>query len=426
MSRRLNRIHIGTTTAISPPLRPRLSAAVAAGGCASWASRVTKLGAGGTIGGRVTLLLASDALTRLASGRTIVLVSGTNGKTTTTHLLAAALRQLGPVATNHEGANMPEGLVRALGRDRRAPYAVLEVDESYLPQVASAVHPAAIVVLNLTRDQLDRVGEVRQLEARLRSCFAGLPGTLLVANADDRLVSSAAGAAQRVLWVRAGESWSADGGLCTKCGRVVAAVEGPWSCRCEPDTRAAAWALDGDDVLTPDGRKLPLDLRIPGRASRADATMALATALEFGVPVAIALDAIRHVSAVNERYRVLRIGGLRLQLLLAKNPAGWLETLGLLSDREVSVVLAVNGREADGRDLSWLWDVPFERLNARHVVILGERQADLAVRLAYAGIPFAQARNIRHALSFLPPGAVDVVANYTSFRDITKELAHAG
>lgn len=378
---------------------------------------MTGRGAGATIGGRVTLLLAPHALTRLVAGRTVVLVSGTNGKTTTSHLLTAALRQLGSVATNHEGANMPEGLVRALGRDRRAPFAVLEVDESYLPRVASAVRPAAIVLLNLSRDQLDRVGEVRRLEARLRAAFAELSDTLLIANADDHLVSSAAESADRVLWVRAGQMWSADAGVCTTCG------EDSVSCRCGAERADAAWALDGDNVCTPDGRRLPLNLRIPGRASRADATMAVATAVELGVPAGVALAAIRQVAAVNGRYQVLCVGGHQLRLLLAKNPAGWAETLSLLGDPDRAVVLAVNGREADGRDLSWLWDVPFEQLAGRPVVILGERQADLAVRLAYAGIPFEEARDLADAVARVNPGRADVIANYTAFRDIAGRLA---
>jgi UDP-N-acetylmuramyl tripeptide synthase len=405
---------------------PRLGLAVAAGAAVSWVSRVTHCGAGAIIGGRVTLMLAPGALSRLAYGRTVVLVSGTNGKTTTSHLLAAALRSNSAVAANHEGANMPDGLVRALTRDRAAPVAVLEVDESYLPQVAAAVQPAMIVLLNLSRDQLDRVGEMRQLEAQLRDCFGRLPDTLVVANADDILVSSAAMEAPQVLWVSAGAPWSGDSGVCPRCARPILRCAGDWSCVCGISRPHPAWTLDSRLVHTPDGRRLPIELQLPGRAARADASMALAAAVELGVPVGDALRRMNGVGSVSGRYHTARIAEQDVRLLLAKNPAGWLETLALLDDGDHSVVLVMNGREADGRDLSWLWDVPFERLLGRRVAIAGERRADLAVRLIYAGVTFDEAGDVPGALALVGPGSVDIIANYTPFLEIAKRFGRAG
>jgi UDP-N-acetylmuramyl tripeptide synthase len=401
---------------------PFLSLALMAGAFASWVSRMTHRGAGAIIGGRVTLLLAPRALSRLARGRTIVLVSGTNGKTTTSHLLAAALRTNSAVAANCEGANMPDGLVWAMGRDRTAPVAVLEVDESYLPRVAAAVQPAIILLLNLSRDQLDRVSEVRQLEAQLRDCFSRLGDTLVIANADDILVSSAAMQASQVLWVAAGAPWSGDSGICPRCARPVVHSAESWSCACGTSRPHPAWVLDSQIIHTPDGRQLSIELQIPGRAARADAIMALAAAVELGISVGNALREMNQVWSINGRYQTARIAEHTVRLLLAKNPAGWWETLTLLDGGDQSVVLVVNGREADGRDLSWLWDVPFERLIGHQVAITGERRADLAVRLTYAGITFHQADDMPSALILLEPGSVDIIANYTPFLDISQKL----
>ena len=167
--------------------------AVRAGLVASRVSRRVGLGAGSIIGGRVTLLLDPGALSGLAVGRRVVLVSGTNGKTTTSHLLAAALRTSGAVAHNATGSNMADGAVAALAAAGDAEYAVLEVDEWHLAAVARAVQPAVVVLLNLTRDQLDRGTEVRAVAAAVGAALTGLPRTLVVANADDPMVVWAAG-----------------------------------------------------------------------------------------------------------------------------------------------------------------------------------------------------------------------------------------
>ena len=154
--------------------------AVRAGLAAAWVSRRSGLGAGSIIGGRVALALDPDALSRLAAGRCVVLVSGTNGKTTTSHLLAAVLRTAGRVAHNATGSNMADGAVAALAAAADAEYAVLEVDEWHLAAVAEAVDPVVVLLLNLTRDQLDRGTEVRAVAAALGAALVRLPRTLVV------------------------------------------------------------------------------------------------------------------------------------------------------------------------------------------------------------------------------------------------------
>ena len=182
----------------------------------------------------------------LAVGRQIVVVSGTNGKTTTSHLLAAALRTSGPTAHNATGSNMADGAVAALAAAGDAAYAVLEVDEWHLATVARAVQPAVVVLLNLTRDQLDRGSEVRAVATAVGAALAGLPRTPVVANVDDPMVVWAAGNAARVCWVAAGAGWLGDTATCPRCGALLRIPGSGWSCRCglarpEPD-----WWLDGD------------------------------------------------------------------------------------------------------------------------------------------------------------------------------------
>lgn len=395
------------------PARTRI--AVAAGRAAARFSRRSGLGGGGIIGGRVSLALDPAVLGRLADGRKVVLVTGTNGKTTTALMLAKALGTLGKVAANSDGANLPDGVAAALAARPDAPYAVLEVDETYLPAVARQTRPAVIVLLNLSRDQLDRVGEVRSTERDLRAAFTENPGAAVVANADDVLVASAALAAAHPVWVSPGPGWRGDALSCPRCGNAVLHDGVHWSCPCGLRRPEPQWALDNGELHGPGGR-IGLNLRLPGRVNVVNAAFAIAAGHEAGAHVPQAAHAVESISAVAGRYRLIPFGRSTIRLLLAKNPAGWRETLSLLDERR-PVVIAVNGREADGRDLSWLWDVEFERLRGRRVVASGERAADLAVRLRYADLPHDVEADPVRALSGLP-GTVEVVANYTAFREL--------
>jgi UDP-N-acetylmuramyl tripeptide synthase len=373
------------------------------------------------IGGRVTLKLDPLALRRLGRDRTVVLVTGTNGKTTTSLMLSRALESLAEVASNSDGANMPDGVLAALTAKPGAPYAVLEVDETYLPWVAEQVDPAVVVLLNLSRDQLDRVGEVRSTERELRAAVEALPSTVVVANCDDVLITSAAAGAANPVWVSTGQRWTEDSVACPRCDRAVCHVLEQWSCVCGLSRPEPDWVLDGDLIITPAGRFVDLDLRLPGNANRANAALALAAAEAVGVPPHVAAARLRVISDIGGRYRTIRRSRHSVRLMLAKNPAGWAETLPVLAEG-LPVVVAVNAQEADGRDMSWLWDVPFERLRGRQVVAAGERCADLAVRLRYAEVAYRSEADPVRAVDLLDAGGVELVANYTAFRDLVGRL----
>jgi UDP-N-acetylmuramyl tripeptide synthase len=407
------------------PLRTRF--AIAAARAAAAVSRATGRGSGGVIGGRVALKLDPQALRELARGRIVVLVTGTNGKTTTTLMLRRAVEALAPVTSNGDGANMPDGVLAALAANIQAPFAVLEVDETYLPFVAEQVNPAAIVLLNLSRDQLDRVGEVRKTERELRGAIARLPDTTIVANCDDVLVASAAGAGNHPVWVSTGPMWSDDSVACPRCGRAVRyrpQDKMQWDCLCGLARPKPDWVLNDDYLSGPDNLPERLDLNLPGRVNATNAALALAAATAIGVPLSQAVRRVRSITAVAGRYQRVPYDGRAVRVLLAKNPAGWCETLRLLEPGQ-PVVIAVNGREADGRDLSWLWDVPFERLRGRRVIATGERATDLAVRLRYAEVDSSAQPDPLQAVASLGEGPVELVANYTAFRDVNARLGDA-
>jgi len=405
----------------------RARLALAAGAGARWASRVTGRGAGTMIGGLVAMTLDRSVLRQLAAGRRSVVVTGTNGKSTTTRMTAAALSTLGAVATNAEGANMDAGLVAALAAARKAELAVLEVDEMHVPHVADAVEPSVIVLLNLSRDQLDRVGEINLIERTLRTGLARHPKAVVVANCDDVLMTSAAYDSPEVVWVAAGGAWSGDSVSCPRSGEVIVREKAHWySTGTDFKRPSPHWWFDDDRLYGPDGLALPMRLTLPGPVNRGNAAQAVAAAVALGADPVAAVTAVSAVDEVAGRYRTVRVGEHAARILLAKNPAGWQEALSMVDKHADGVVIAVNGRVPDGEDLSWLWDVRFEQLADVAVVAAGERGTDLAVRLGYAGVQHSLVHDTVAAIASCPPGRVEVVANYTAFLQLQRRLARHG
>jgi lipid II isoglutaminyl synthase (glutamine-hydrolysing) len=400
------------------PLRARLATSI--GGAAGRVSRLTGRGDGSVIGGVLGLRVEPDLVRLLAADRQVVLVTGTNGKTTTTRLIAAALSALGQeVASNAFGANMEAGLASALGRAPDAPYAALEVDERYLPAVIEETKPRVVVLLNLSRDQMDRAAEIWMTARRWRKALAEAEGCQVVANADDPLVAWAASLAPRVTWVAAGQRWHEDSWCCPDCGSHLRRDELGWRCgECRFARPPTRWVLNGQAVIDDTGNVSELDLALPGRANRSNAVVALAVAAFFGVPVEQALPYLRNVTSVAGRYTQVVRRGRKIRLLLAKNPAGWLEAFDVLAPAPVPVLLAVNAQVPDGKDTSWLWDVDYRVLRGRPVLVTGERRLDLAVRLEADNVDFELVDGIDDATDRVPEGELDVIANYTAFQQI--------
>jgi UDP-N-acetylmuramyl tripeptide synthase len=407
------------------PMRARLATTI--GGAAGRMSRLAGRGDGSVIGGVIGLRVEPHLLSLLAEDRRVVLVTGTNGKTTTTRLVAAALGVLGQeVASNAFGANMEAGLAAALGQAPEAPLAVLEVDEKYLPSVITATKPWVVTLLNLSRDQMDRAAEIWMVARKWRQALAAAPNCRVVANVDDPLIAWAAGAASQVTWVAGGQRWHEDSWCCAECGSHLLRDELGWRCvECGFSRRPARWLLDGDNVIDSAGKIHDLSLALPGRANRSNAVVALAVAEVFGVDPSQALPRMRQVSSIAGRYTRLEHHGRQVRLLLAKNPAGWLEAFDVLEPPPVPVLLSVNAREPDGRDTSWLWDVDYRVLTGRPVFVAGERRLDLAVRLEADRVGFEVVEGIDDAVDRVDGGSLDVIANYTAFQQIRVTLGRA-
>lgn len=398
---------------------------MAVGRLVAGASRRVRLGTGSVIGGRVALRVDPRLLEHLTAGRDVVLVSATNGKTTTTRLLTAALSTDRGVVSNWLGANMTPGIVAALGEaagEERV--AALEVDERWLGRVLAASGARTAVLSNLSRDQLDRTQEVRDLAAQWRATLEARRSTTVVANADDPLVAWAAMVADEVVWVAAGPGWTGDATGCPACGGRIDIDQDDWRCTACSLRRPTPTVTIDEQTIVFDGERVTVDLELPGRINRVNAAFALAAARTMGVDPAAAAPALGAVREVAGRYRVTDLDGCRIRLLLAKNPAGWDEALELLADSTAPMVISINARIADGHDPSWLWDVEFERLAGRFVVATGERRFDLAVRLRYAGVDHVVGDGLDDALAIVRdrPGhdgarPVDIASNYTAFQD---------
>ena len=417
-------------------------------------SRLLGRGSGTVIGGRAGLAIDPKLLAILAKDRSVALISGTNGKTTTTGMLVAALTDSDsvPVVTNTTGANMPAGHVAALIGTRPTGTVVLEVDEGYLGHLIEEVHPQVVVLLNLSRDQLDRIAEVRMLVDKWRAVLGSLEplsqggsGTVVVANADDPMVVWAASTAPDARWVGAGQVWHDDAVGCPACGgRIVFEASGAWRCDQCDFARPARFAwLEGDVLVMADGNRYPVVIGLPGQFNRANAAMVAVAAPELvgthrqpRVTVATALERLAVLHEVAGRFSTVQRQGRVIRLLLAKNPAGWTAIFDLLDESShpaAPVVLSINARVADGFDTSWLWDVPFERLAGRTVVATGERCRDLAVRLRYADVDHQVVPDALEAVDTAVraaapssgaggPPSVEFLGNYTAFAQLRSRL----
>lgn len=413
--------------------RGRLRAATTAGALAAYASRRAGRGSGASIRGQIMQRLDPDALAKLLQGRRIAVVSGTNGKTTTTHLLAAAVRAaLGEdgdrLVTNADGANLHYGIASALSQDRSADIAVLETDERVVADVVRLGHPELLVLLNFSRDQLDRHHEIKSLGRAWRDAIAaaGADGPLVIANSEEPLIVWAARGAREVIWVDTHTLWADDSTLCPECGAAIvregadptAGVRGRWRCTgCDLAQPDATWRVEGGEIVSPDGQSHTPALNVPGAFNVSNAALALAAAGAWGVDVATALRGMRKVTSPAGRFATAHFGDTTARLLLAKNPAGWAEALPILSTD--TVVLAIDSVAADGKDVSWLWDVDFEQLAGKRVIASGPRAHDLAIRLLYADVDHEVLPDLGEALAG-HDAPVDVIATYTPFQKLRK------
>lgn len=386
-------------------------------------SRATGRGGGTSLPGKVLLKLDSDAIASLSAplARSVV-ISATNGKTTTASLLAGVLRGAGvPVVHNHAGANMPGGIASALLQARPEELGgatgVFEADEAWAAALIESLNPNVIVLSNLFRDQLDRYGELETLAESWAAMISSLPaGTTVAINADDPLLAQLPGEDPRVRVVHFGiETGScaesaprhaADSKFCRRCGApliyslVQLAHLGDYLCEgcglARPALDIAATkiephGMDGSsiEIATPAG-KFSVELPIPGLYNVYNALAATSAAHALGVAEADVADGLASARAVFGRVEKLEIRGQSVSLLLVKNPTGANEVLRTITAEAApfDLWMALNDKVADGHDISWIWDADFEMLAGKtgRVTCSGTRAEELALRLAYAGV----------------------------------------
>ncbi|MDN5344797.1 MAG: hypothetical protein PWQ18_909 [Clostridia bacterium] len=377
------------------------------------------LGRGATsLPGYVALKIDPLLMGHLAAGyEKIILVTGTNGKTTTTNLLASILRAAGiRVVHNSEGANMPAGVATAL-LGQQGEVAVLEVDEGTLGLVTSQVPAGTVIVTNLLRDQLDRYHELEQLAAAINRALAALPAATLILNADDSLVTSLGQGREgvryfglaRTPWSQATTSEVLEGHICPRCHRPLQfnfyhySHLGDYFCpRCayqrpRPDYEVVDVELNTGgarfNVLYPGGQ-VAFKTPMPGIYNVYNILAAASAALDLKVNPATIAGVVAAFLPGQGRAETFRLQDKQVTLMLVKNPTGLSVALQtLVAGREqASYLLAINDLAADGRDVSWLWDAdlsPLLQAPYQRIICAGLRAGDMAICLKYQGVRMA-------------------------------------
>lgn len=394
--------------------------------------------------------LIADLRGKLRQG-SIVMV-GTNGKTSTTNLLADALERSGATVTcNRTGANLDSGIATALLQQPPSDWGVFECDELWLAKVAPGLQPTYVLLMNLFRDQLDRCGEIDRIQESIAGALASSPDTVLVYNADDPLCAIiAAKVPNRTVAfgidedLELAQNTVADAQMCQMCDGMVAyewrqyGQLGNYRCpacgfaRPALDVAARAVTINGKGVAFDacdehDGSCVRLSTPQPSPYMAYNLLATWTAAHLMGVDATAFQQAVGAFDPRNGRLQSYRIDGRSVLLNLAKNPTGFNQNLKIIERDEGPKAIAffLNDREADGRDVSWIWDIDFEELAAQEGCLVfagGVRAHDMQVRLKYAGIDAALVEGMQDVFAALeapgcplPPDAgVYAIANYTA------------
>lgn len=427
----------------------RTTAAVVAGKAVRAASRLRGGGSAlpGLVAERIDPGFLAHALAGVPGG--IVVVTGTNGKTTTTKMLVAVLRAHGrTVFTNPTGSNFTRGVISSMLGELpvrgwlKADMAVLELDEAHALKFAAAVRPTHALLLNVARDQLDRFAEIDHT-AKLLASLAEQATVGVVLNLDDSFVSRIR---DRIAEGVAVQYFGVDASIADRLPELqeqdvrfdddfVAPVAGPDDGLLKPSderTFEVVFGAGGGEGGPASGTVGPLELQQRGLAAMINATAATATArmlLGDAFDPASAAEALRAVTPPFGRGEVVMVDDQPLELVLVKNPAGFTVALGTYGSTPVATMIAINDNYADGRDVSWLYDVSFESLRTRGVTITsGVRGYDMALRLQYDDVPVAAVEpDLDEALdAFLaqhPDEPKRIFCTYTAMMALRRTLA---
>lgn len=386
-------------------------------------TRVLHVGSGTTFPGLLAERIDRNIIRKLSEKLTYgaIIITGTNGKTTTAKMLTEILCAEGfSVLHNPSGSNLTRGIASALihstnflGTKLNADVAVFEIDEATMPEATTKIRPKVVLVTNLFRDQLDRYGELDKTAAIIGSSLRGFSDLTTVLNADDPLVVSLSEYSEgKVVYfgvedknISTDSKAAMDSKDCLVCGHELSYENryfghlGIWKCPKCKNTRPKPKFTIEEIKLTPEStnftlnmasEKLKVDMQIPGLYNAYNALSAASVAEVVGGGGPAIVEALRNFSAAFGRMEYLNISGKKAMLLLIKNPTGANQSLSAVfsNDQKKNIFLALNDNFADGTDVSWIWDIDFESFNLAktNIAVSGIRAEDMALRLKYAGV----------------------------------------
>lgn len=417
---------------------------------------------GSNFPGRVALKLDRDILKTVAMNYKVILVTGTNGKTTTTSMIYSMLKDSGKsVITNNTGANMLPGIVScfidnfSFSKCDSTPYAVIEVDEANLRLFTQHISPEIITITNLFRDQLDRYGEVYTTLRKILQGVETVPMSTLVLNGDESLLGDL-GLPNKTIYYGfdcATEikeiDINADAKFCKVCKKpykyhyLTYNHLGDFYCEScgysrptldhkitlvkERDTEGSLVAIDGNEYY----------INQPGTYNIYNGLCAYTIAKECGIENSTIYNSLKSQKSSFGRQEVISIDGKEVKIILVKNPAGYDEAISTISldAKDFDLAVLLNDNYADGRDVSWIWDVNFEKLkglNIQKILVSGIRLYDMAIRLKIAGLPQDRLKVIDSLdvlLQEIKAGdtqKIYVLATYTAMMNLRKYLNSKG
>jgi len=362
-------------------------------------SKLFNLGSGSTWPGHIALSYNKNFIRNLLSKNKnlkIILIAGTNGKTTTGKLIRTILEKNNrKVLQNEEGANLLNGIASSfikyadISGKIRCNYAIFEIDENTFPLILENINPEIIILLNLFRDQLDRYGEVNIVSNKWQSALKKIkPNVSLILNSDDPKIAYLGNKIKNkveyfgVKGTEQSIDHASDSTYCPKCGNKLSYKSitfshlGDWTCT------SCGLEKPKPDIESFDGYPLP------GLYNRYNTHAAILTAKTLGVPTDKIAKALKDFKPAFGRQEIIKYKGKKIQIFLSKNPASFNQSLATINDLKAKNLLVIlNDRIPDGRDVSWIWDIDFENnlKNFKSITVSGDRVYDMALRLKYAG-----------------------------------------
>ena len=413
--------------------------------------------------GKIAIKLDPDILKTIANNYEVILITGTNGKTTTTSMIYSIIKESDkPVITNNTGANMYTGIVAcfisnySFKKSTPKKIAVIEVDEANVKFVTDYISPKIITITNLFRDQLDRYGEVYTTLKKIIEGVEKSPSSTLILNGDESLLGNL-NLKNPVVYYGFGTKVNenkivdinADAKFCTICKApyeynfITYNHLGDFYCsKCGYKRPTLAYSIDEILDLSTSGSTVHINnkeyyINQPGTYNIYNALCAYSVAKELGISDTTIKHSLKTVASSFGRQETLNIEGKEVKIILVKNPAGYDEAVNTinLDKRKINLSLLLNDNYADGKDVSWIWDVNFERLtslNINKVMISGIRLYDMAIRLKVAGFPSDSFLLCKDEMSLLNEikgcdgEIVYVLATYTAMINLRKFLHTKG